>query len=318
MAHSIITKTKVALMGFGFLGKWHAQKLATQNNVDFIAIVEPIEALHQKIKETYNSVKVVKNIKEVINEVDAIIVATPTSMHLEHTKLALENKKHVFCEKPLGHNVESALSLYEISKKNNDLIAQVGHSERCHEVLSSELNFIRNNFQQGYIRFERYGSFKGRATDVSCVEDIMVHDLDLMLFIFNPTINSCYAYGVKSKTQKWDTVTATFFADNFQFEFFVSRDATEEKRLFSLWGKSGSMQIDLLNNKMSKAFGDISNVAYNKKDHLLEEQVKFFESIQLKKPVFVNFRDGVRACSLVEHVLKSLDQNEKIEVKLPV
>lgn len=305
-------------MGHGYLGKWHAQKLSEQSSlVSFIGIVEPNISIHEQIRLSYPHIKIVTQIQDIIDEVDAVIVATPTSMHREHVEVALKNKVHVFCEKPLAHNAESARELDLLAKKFPEVVTQVGHSERCHQVFEKQRSFIHQNFSSGYCKFERYGAFKGRATDVSCVEDIMVHDLDLMLYLFEPELINCYAYGIKSKTQHWDSVVATFMSKTQRFDFFVSRDATEEKRLITCFGSKGSMAIDLMTLKVSKTQNGVEVSEYEKRDHLLYEQSRFFDSILNKKEAFIDFHAGYKACYLVEQVLKSLQINAAVKIDLP-
>ncbi len=305
---------RIALLGHGYLGKWHAQKIKLHENVTFAAIVEPFEKAHAEIQQLYPNVKVVTELKSVIGEIDAAIVVTPTSTHLSQVKFLLENQKHVYCEKPLAHDYASSQLLYELSLKHPNLVTQVGHSERCHQIFESEKKNLLSVMENGYCLFERYGAFKGRAIDVSCVEDIMVHDLDLMMYLFKPKLISCSAYGIKSKTKNWDSVHATFRSANQSFNFFASRDAIEERRQLACYGTSGTMLIDFMHNKMTTTTSELKVSSYEKRDHLLFQQQAFVASIKNKTPPLVSFKDGVQACYLVEKVLQALDENKTVEL----
>ena len=87
-------KVNVAVVGYGHLGRWHTQKAAGLENANLVAVVEPFN--QAAVKEAYPKIKVVADIKEVMNEIDAAIIVTPTSTHFELTSLLLENNKHVF------------------------------------------------------------------------------------------------------------------------------------------------------------------------------------------------------------------------------
>ena len=96
-------KIRVAVLGYGHLGKWHCQKVeAHKDLVDFVAIVEKFPAGQEAARSNHPGVRVVSDIKEVITDIDAAFVVTPTSTHFELVSYLLEQNKHVFCEKPLG------------------------------------------------------------------------------------------------------------------------------------------------------------------------------------------------------------------------
>ncbi len=314
-----MTKTRVALLGYGYLGKWHAQKLFQNSEIDFVVIVEPNIKMHIEIQSTYKSVKVVTDINDIIHVIDAAVVVTPTSLHEQHVKYLLDHNKHVFCEKPLAHNYAAAKSLYALAKSKSKLVTQVGHSERCHKILHDKQDYLKNLIQQdGLCQFERYGAFKGRATDVSCVEDIMVHDLDLMMFVFKPNLMSCTAKGIKSKTKNWDTVQAIFKTKNQTFTFLVSRDATEEKRMMTCFGSTGTAVVNFMNNKWVITNElELTQTDYEKRDHLTFEQHAYFDSIKNTKAAMVDFYDGLLACYLVEVVLRALETGETQAVVIP-
>lgn len=312
---SIKNTLRIALLGHGYLGKWHAQKIQQHEDVSFAAIVEPFVAAHAEINKIYPTVKIVTDLKFIIHEIDAALVVSPTSTHMSQVKFLLENQKHVYCEKPLAHDYASAKVLYELSLKYPSLVAQVGHSERCHQIFEVEKKNLVNLLDSGYCLFERYGAFKGRATDVSCVEDIMVHDLDLMMYLFKPKLRNCSAYGVKSKTKNWDTVHATFRSAHQSFNFLVSRDAIEERRQLSCFGETGTAVIDFMQHKMTTTTGpEIKSSIYEKRDHLLFQQQAFVNSIKNKAPPLVSFKDGMQACYLVEKVLLALEEQRTVEV----
>lgn len=305
----------IALLGYGYLGKWHAQKINLHENVKFVGIVEPNIAIHAEIKKLYPEIKVVLDLAEIIDEIDAAIVVTPTSLHYQQVKYLIEQNKHVFCEKPLTHSFATAKELYQLANKYPNLIMQVGHSERCHQIFETKKFFLKELLHDGQCLIERYGSFKGRATDVSCVEDIMVHDLDLMMFLFEPQLLTCTAYGVKSKTQNWDTVNAIFKSKNQTFNFFVSRDAIEERRQLACYGSKGSAVVDFMNNKFTTTGNSLEVSTYDKRDHLLFEQQAFINSIKKGLPPMVTFENGMLACYLVEVVLQALKEQKTIDVK---
>lgn len=170
--------------------------------------------------------------------------------------------------------------------------------------------------QKSIVKIDRVAPFKGRAEDVDVVQDLMIHDIDLLIYLFKEVPISVSASGFKIKTSKWDHVTATFkFASNRIAFLTVSRNYVVEKRDVNFMTSDGCLNIDLLNRKMliaQKSLDEISEVNYEARDHLLEEQKSFYESILNQAPISVSIEDGYRAMKILEKVLESLDIQKEV------
>lgn len=314
-----MTKVKVASIGFGHLGQWHAQKAYNLEGSELIAIVEPFAPNQEKAQEKYPDVRVVSDIKEVIDEIDAAVIATPTSYHFEIAKYLLENSKHVFCEKPVTVTVKEAIILKELAESHHVKL-QVGHSERCHQVwerLDEFSGILKNNSVATIVR---NSPFKGRAADVGVVEDLMIHDLDLALMLFGRP-KSIRAYGMKVLTDKYDHVKALLNYGNSLVTIENSRNDVKTERSVQINSRNGIMRVDLLNNKVfySKDINAgeeqvINEFEYEKRDHLLIEQEKFYQSISNDTKEFVTIDDGIAAMELIDAVNESLESAKEVEL----
>ncbi len=312
-------KVKVALIGYGHLGKWHAQKADQLENSELIAIVEPSEKAQALAKADHPNCRVVSNLSEVINDIDAGIVVTPTTYHYEVVKNLLKSNKHVFCEKPLCSTHSEAKDLEQYI--NNEVL-QVGHSERCHQIWETLVPQVENIKSKKMIKIDRYAPFKGRATDVDVVSDLMIHDLDLMLFLFKQKPVRINSLGHKIRTDKWDHVTSHFFFANGDEAIITSgRNHVKEVRSLEVMSSEGCYFVDLFESSFhhatSSVFDDNTYTkcsSYEKRDHLLLEQECFYASILEDKPVTVNYQDGVDAVYLVSKVLESLESSEPISL----
>ncbi len=316
-------KVRVAVLGYGHLGKWHCQKVDAHKDVaEFVAIVEKFPAGQEAAKAAHPGVKVVSDIKDVINEIDAAFVVTPTSTHFDLVKYLLENKKHVFCEKPVCSDDAEANKLREIAAGKN-VVIQVGHSERFHEAWEK----LRETFQglptPFTVKINRFAPFKGRATDVDVVQDLAIHDLDLMLFLFKQRPKTISAHGYKIRTKKWDHANISVsLEDKCEAFITVGRNATKEVRELEVVSSAGTYLVDLFTNKISFAtnstFADGSFVkeeSYNKRDHLLLEHKHFYDSVLEHKPAIIGVKDGFNAVHLVDCTLKSADLMAAVVVK---
>ena len=89
-----MSKLKIALVGYGHLGKWHAEKANTLE--ELYAIVDPLEDNRDQAASKFPKAKVVSSLEEILDEVDAVLVVTPTKYHYEISSKVLKAKKHLF------------------------------------------------------------------------------------------------------------------------------------------------------------------------------------------------------------------------------
>ena len=316
-------KVRVAVLGYGHLGKWHCQKVVAHEDIaEFVAIVEKYPESQDAARLNHPNVKVVNDIKEVINDIDAAFVVTPTSTHFELVRFLLENQKHVFCEKPVCSNDEEAEKLRNIASMKN-VIIQVGHSERFHEAWERLRERFLKLDSPYTVRINRVAPFKGRATDVDVVQDLAIHDLDLLSYLFKERPKTISASGYKIRTNKWDHVNIRISMENeCEAHIVVGRNAVKEIRDLEVTSKHGMIAVDLFTNKIYEAIAStfedgsfIKEETYPKRDHLLFEHKHFYVSILENKPSIIGLKDGLNAVHLVDCTLNSLETNLSIRVK---
>lgn len=311
-------QVRVALFGHGFLGKWHAQKANVIESSILTLIVEPYIAYHDDIKNLYPNALVATSVEGNEHLFDAAIIASPTSYHFELCEKLLKLSKHVFCEKPVTSTYEQTEKLKKLIRE--ELIFQVGHSERCHQIWEERERLAPYLEGDSLIEFTRVAPFKGRATDVDVVQDLMIHDIDLMLWLTEEKPLSVEAKGFKMRTDFLDQAWAKFsFASGKTVVINVGRNAVQEQRTVHLTQKSGCLMVDLFRGKIFEASSKdnaIFEKDYPKRDHLLMEQTAFYQSILKNQDAFVNFEDGKRAVYLVEKTLESINKGKVVELKL--
>lgn len=317
-------KVRVAVLGYGHLGKWHCQKVEAHKDVaDFVAIVEKFPAGQEAAKTNHPNVKIVSDIKEVIHEIDAAFVITPTSTHFELVKYLLENNKHVFCEKPLCSNDEEAKAIKKIAQGKN-VVLQVGHSERFHEAWEQLHQRFLNLKPPFSVRINRAAPFKGRATDVDVVQDLAIHDLDLVLHLFKQKPVKVMGHGFKIRTTNWDHASIHVeLEQNCSVSLVVGRNSVREMRDLEIISSEGMIMVDLFTNKILEATSSkyedgtfVKEGAYPKRDHLLLEHKHFYESVQKGTPAIIGLKDGMNAVHLVDCALKAMATLKPIQVTL--
>ncbi len=306
---------KVALIGYGHLGKWHLDKAVNLLGVNNVCVVEPFEKNRNLALEKYPELKVFESLEQIISDIDAGLVVTPTSFHFEYVSELLKNDKHVFCEKPLSSSIDQANEIVKIKNKTNVKL-QVGHSERCHlawEIIKEKYNHYVTDSK--LITINRYAPFKGRAVDVDVVQDLMIHDLDLVIYLLNEKPCEISATGQKIRTNNWDHVMANLSFESGKNAFIqVGRNSTKEVREVEFISEHGALRVDLFSNKIivaDKNVEELSEIPYEKRDHLFIEQQSFYKSISENTNEFVTVEDGFNAVELIEKVLSSLDEGLK-------
>jgi scyllo-inositol 2-dehydrogenase (NAD+) len=127
-------KIRVAVIGLGRLGSIHAENLANHiNGVQLQYVVDPFEGRAEQAAKELGVERWSKNPMEVLEdpELDAVIIATPTKTHAEMVKLAAQNKKHIFVEKPITQTIEETIDVINTINENN-VLCQVGFMRRFH------------------------------------------------------------------------------------------------------------------------------------------------------------------------------------------
>ena len=172
---------RIGIIGLGKFGKYHLDKYRSLPDVEEILLCDPY------VKEaTY------KEVKEIINGVDAASVTTPSVHHFDSAKCLLENDIHCLIEKPIATTNLHADFLVELATKNS-LVLQVGHIERFNSEYLKLEEKIRYPF---YVDMLRTCGYHDRCKDIDVVLDMMIHDIDILLTTVDSSIESIEAKGV--------------------------------------------------------------------------------------------------------------------------
>lgn len=316
-----MAKIKVAVVGYGHLGKWHAEKAcAFPELAELKYIVEKFPASIEAAKKSHPGVQVVDDISKAIHDIDAAFIVTPTSFHFELVEYLIKNNKHVFCEKPLTETTLQSLKLKELLH-GKDLVLQVGHSERFHQVWERKEDYKQFFDSPAHITLRRVAPFKGRATDVDVVQDLMIHDLDLLVYLFGEIPISVESMGFKMRTNRYDYVSSNFkFKGGSRATITVGRNQTKEVRELEISNKAGTLLVDLMRNEIQEALGShlgpefVSLDKYEKRDHLMIEHKHFYQSITYHKKPIVSLEDGLLAVRLIDKVMESVESGREIMI----
>ena len=181
-----------AVVGVGEMGQNHARCLAAMKGVDLVAVVDPDDQRRMSISANYGC-EAHASITQ-LQGIDAAVIAAPTAMHADLGCALLERGIHCLIEKPLAYSREEAQLLIDTADLA-DTTLQVGHIERFNpavrqlkELLIGESTIVANA--------SRMSAFSGRVEDIDVVMDLMVHDLDVVLFLLEESTGEVVARGI--------------------------------------------------------------------------------------------------------------------------
>lgn len=184
---------KVGLIGLGNMGQNHLRVLSMLKSVELEFIFDYDKEVMKKFSKQYD-VKMSEDIELDLPNVDAVVIVTPTFTHYEYIKNVSKYVKNIFVEKPLTDTLESTNEIVELAK-NENLNIQVGFIERFNPAIVELKKVLDHSDGVINIDFERTNKVSSRITDVDVITDLMIHDIDLALFL-NGEYETIQSYGV--------------------------------------------------------------------------------------------------------------------------
>lgn len=311
-----MSKIKTAVIGVGYLGKFHADKYAELPNSELVAVVDADESTAKAIGEKLG-VEGLTDYSTLLGKVDAVSISAPTTLHHKIAKDFLQHGSHVLIEKPITVTLEEADELIELAKANNKLI-QVGFLERFNAAI---LDLDTNNVSPVFIESHRLAPFNPRATDVNVILDLMIHDIDIILNIIRSEVCSISASGTPVLTKSTDIANVRLeFANGAVANVTASRASMKTERKMRLFQPDSCITIDFHNRAMNiyskgekEMFPGIPEIEtqesiYENNDALKAEIIAFLDSIENNKPVMVSGEDGRRALATAIQISSLLSE----------
>jgi predicted dehydrogenase len=294
---------RAAVIGAGYLGRFHAQKYAALPQVELVGVVDPDPKAGEAVaRET--GCRAYANYRELLGKVDAVSVVTPTPLHHRVSMDFLESGAHVLVEKPITSTVEEARELVAAASRFGRIL-QVGHLERFNPaILAVESMLDRPRF----VESNRLAPFKPRGTDVSVVLDLMIHDIDLIQNIVGSPVSSIDAVGASVFTDEIDIANARIrFENGCVADATASRISMKSERKLRVFQADAYFSIDLQQKVLThvrKGAGamqagvpqvEINEQSFDPGDALRDEIVSFLECIETGRRPVVSGEDGLRA-----------------------
>ncbi|MBM2816851.1 MAG: MocA protein [Ignavibacteria bacterium] len=323
-------KIKISVIGCGHLGSIHTKLWAANENAELAGIYDIDPARAETISQNFNC-KSYSSLEEAIAAADAVTIASPTSEHFQLARLAILQKKHCLIEKPITAQYSEAQELIELAANNNVLV-QVGHVERFNPAIAALDSY---NLKPVFIEAHRLSQFKPRALDVPVIHDLMIHDIDIVLWLVGSQVESIQANGVSVLSDSIDICNARItFANGAVANLTASRISARPMRKMRLFQQNAYISIDFSipevevyrlasdseepksNALVAQMLGSIDagskklNIAYEKPDipqinAIAEEQKAFCEAISSGNPgTAANATEAAEALRIAEEISK--------------
>lgn len=308
-------KLRAAVIGVGYLGRFHAQKYRNNPDVDLIGIVDTNAGRADEVAAEVGA-RSFTDYRDILSLVDLVSIVVPTRYHFAVAKDCFSAGCHVLLEKPVTQTVAEAEDLIQLADSKG-LVFQVGHLERFNPAVLALKGVLKN---PQFIESHRLAPFKPRGTDVNVVLDLMIHDIDILLSLVMHPIKTINSVGVPVLSDEVDIANARLqFENGCVANVTASRASREAMRKMRIFQQDAYISIDFQSRKIAiyrKKNGlnlipglpgvTIEERTFDQGDSLQDEINAFVASVRDGSPPVVSGADGKRALEVAMQITGKL------------
>jgi predicted dehydrogenase len=328
------SKISVGVAGCGHLGSIHCKLLnaicSGNPQINFVGVYDIDKSRSEGIAASYK-ITSFDTLEQMLSEINSLIIVSTTSAHYEIAKSALQKEINLFIEKPVTSSLKEAEKLIEISESKQVKI-QIGHVERFNPALVA---LEKYDLKTMFIESHRLAQFNPRGTDVSVIQDLMIHDIDIILSLVKSPIQKIDANGVPILSDTIDIANARLqFENGCAANVTASRISLKKMRKMRIFQQNAYISIDFLNNKPEIfRLADISvipksglsypvsadkhiifeqpEIDLNNTNPIKNELESFFKSILDDKPVKVSLEEAKEAVEVADSIINIIANTKK-------
>ncbi len=310
---------RVGVIGAGRMGQRHCRIYANLRRVTLAGVCDSFRQSGEQTARQYDA-PFYTSLEDLLANVDAVSIATPTPSHFDLARQCLEYGVHVLIEKPIAETLEQAEALARIAEASGR-VAMIGHIERFNPAYI-ELKNVLEGLRVLAVNFRRLSAVEGSNKDVDVVMDLMIHDTNLVLDLMGRAPDRLSAFGLTAFSGTIDHAVAQLGYDGGPLLSLTASRITEHKvRTIEVTAREAYVECDLLNKSIlvhRQTVGEYlqhnhRGVKYRQESIVERIQVPVFEPLFLELQHFVECvlegkapsvtaRDGLRAMELVERV----------------
>jgi predicted dehydrogenase len=309
-----LNKIRVAVIGAGVFGRHHLRVLNQSLNATLVGVVDADPERAAMAAAEHNCLTFA-TLGELQGNVDAAVVATPTSLHAEVGCELLASGIDVLVEKPIAADLASARRLVDTAAEH-ERILQIGHLERFNPAVTALKKMMTLPL---FFEIHRLSLFSPRSLDVDVVLDLMIHDLDIVLDLAGGMPEEIRAAGISILSDKVDIANVRLsFAGGCIANLTASRVSTERVRKLRLFQPHQYISLDYQKQE-AVAFTVSGNqqigfqpLAVVKEEPLRLEVESFLEAVAARRSPVVPGEDGLRALEVAHAILDKIEEHSKI------
>lgn len=311
---------RIGVIGVGHMGRNHVRILSEEKCFELCGIYDTDYEQAKNIAERYETTAC-HSLSDLLNRVEAVVIAVPSSLHKDIALEVANKRLHVLVEKPLATTSEDARIIVNTYKNKNVKLA-VGHVERFNPVFR-ELQKLVKPEQIVFIEACRYSPYSssGRIADTTVVEDLMIHDVDLVCAIMGEQFpTSLHGRGESVFSGKTDFATCMMdFGGKSHAIVNASRISQNKERSVVIHTrdscihadllaktleiyKSANMTVDVSKDNSYMQDGVVQKIYVPIEEPLRAELISFYESVVNDAPVEASGVIGARAIMICEEV----------------
>ncbi len=299
---------KVGVIGVGSFGQHHARIYAEHSDAVLVGVLDQsIDRAHE-IAQRHGCGEF-SELEPLLAAVDAVSLATPAVNHAEIAMQCLDLGIHVLVEKPIATTVDDARRCVELAERRN-CIYQVGHLERFNSALVEIQRMITTPY---FIDCHRLSGFPGRGADVDVVLDVMIHDLDILLWLVGSEVETVQASGVTVQSSGLDIANSRItFCNGCVAHVAASRVSDDKIRTMTIAQPENVLLVNHASGTV-RVYSSLQSVQANDErlvhtvvghdeEPLWKELDSFLGCIQNSISPLVSGQDGLAALQLAHRI----------------
>ena len=323
-------RTRVGIIGAGYIGGVHAGILARDERVQLSAVHDVDEKRAAKLARAHDA-HVATTPAEVIERCDAVYITTPNTQHVALTLAALNAGKHVFCEKPLATNIDDAQRVYTKARDVRSVV-QLGHNRRFAPVYSTlkQLLFETHAPHSAHVKMNRGELLNPVWTGDPSVTggflyETPIHMFDMMRFLFGE-VESLVALGSRHEYEELDDFSVLLkFANGFHATLATAADASwlfpfERVEVFCHHATLVTREMEslIVSSTLQGHFAEqtMQQLPREEKWGYVQEDRAFIDAIEKQTPPLVTAFDGLMSVALVHAVYESVESGKAVAIRV--
>jgi predicted dehydrogenase len=309
-----LNRIRVAVIGAGAFGRHHLRVLSQSLNATLVGVVDSDPERAAQAAAEHNCLTFA-TLSELKGNVDAAVVAVPTSLHADVGCELLESGIDVLVEKPIAADLASARRLVDTAARY-ERILQVGHLERFNPAVAALKKITTIPL---FFEIHRLSLFSPRSLDVDVVLDLMIHDLDIVLDLAGALPEEIRAAGISILSEKVDIANVRLaFPGGCVANLTASRVSTERVRKLRLFQPHQYISLDYQKQE-AVAFTVSGNQQIGfqplmavKEEPLRLEVEAFLEAVANRTRPLASGEDGLRALEVALAIVDKIEEHAKL------